>query len=100
MQMRSLNENTANLPPVRIIKRENVIGQSTTTNIQSGLYYGQRGAIKEIISAISDEIFQNAPVTVIGTGGFSPLFENDKIFNTILPDLVLQGLRIAYSKNR
>ena len=99
MQMRSLNENTANLPPVRIIKREHVLGQSTVTNIQSGLYYGHRGAIKEIIQSINHEIFHTDPAMVIGTGGFAYLFENDNLFHTIIPDLVLQGLKIAYLKN-
>jgi len=99
MQMRALNEKTANLPPVRILKPIAALGQSTAANIQSGLYYGQRGAMREIISAITKEMFENAPPTIIGTGGFSHLFEEDNLFDAIVPDLVLQGLRIAYAKN-
>jgi type III pantothenate kinase len=99
MQMRALNEHTSKLPPVRIIKPASTLGQSTTLNIQSGLYFGHRGAIKEIIAGITADIFHNAPPTVIGTGGFSQLFEADQLFDAILPDLVLQGLRIAYEKN-
>ncbi len=99
MQMRALNEFAANLPPVRIIKTENALGQSTTTNIQSGLYFGHRGAIKEILNSITSEMFQDAAPVVIGTGGLSYLYENDGLFNAILPDLVLHGLRIAHEKN-
>ncbi|MBS0287916.1 MAG: type III pantothenate kinase [Proteobacteria bacterium] len=98
MQMRALNEKTANLPPVRILKPGVALGQSTAANIQSGLYFGQRGAIKEIIQSISKEMFNEPPV-VIGTGGFAHLFEEDNIFDVILSDLVLKGLQIAYSKN-
>lgn len=97
MQMRALHEQTANLPRVSIVKRDTVLGQSTITNIQSGLYYGQRGAIREILVAMKSE-FQKPPV-VIGTGGFAHLFEDEKLFNVIISDLVLQGLRMAYQKN-
>lgn len=99
MQMRALNEKTANLPPVRILKPAAALGQSTAANIQSGLYFGQRGAIREIISTISQEMFKGEPHVVIGTGGFAHLFEEDNLFDVIFPDLVLQGLRIAYEKN-
>lgn len=100
MQMRALHEYTANLPPVRIIKTKQVVGQCTTTNIQSGLYYGQVGAIKEIVKNIKQTMFPKNSCIVIGTGGFSQLFEEENIFDTILADLVLHGLRIAYYKNQ
>ncbi len=99
LQMRALNEKTANLPPVRILKTNAALGQTTTSNIQSGLYYGHRGAIKEIISSISKEQFSGKAPVVIGTGGFAQLFEEDNIFDAIYPDLVLQGLKIAYQRN-
>lgn len=99
MQMRALNDFTANLPPVRILKPHQVIGQSTTHNIQSGLYFGHAGAIKSIIASIVQEAFENVPPVVIGTGGFAHLYEQEGLFSTIFPDLVLQGLRLAYEKN-
>lgn len=99
MKMRALNEYTANLPPVRIIKTQTALGQSTTTNIQSGLYYGQLGAIREIRQAIINEVFQDAPPIVVGTGGFAHLYEHQNVFDHIFSDLVLHGLRIAYEKN-
>lgn len=100
MQMRALNEFTANLPLVRIVKSESALGQSTNTNIQAGLYFGQRGAIKEIIHQISIERFKNNPPIIIGTGGFAYLYdENDNLFNAILPELVLHGIRLAHLRN-
>ncbi|MFI4938606.1 MAG: type III pantothenate kinase [Candidatus Berkiellales bacterium] len=99
MQMMALNEYTANLPPVRILKTQTPLGQSTTTNIQSGLFYGHRGAIREILKEITVEMFKDASPIIIGTGGFSQLYENDGLFDVILTDLVLHGLRIAYQKN-
>ena len=99
MQMRALNEFAANLPPVRITKIDTALGQSTATNIQAGLFFGHQGAIKEIIRSISADMFKEAPPVIIGTGGFAYLYENEGIFDAILPDLVLHGLRIAHEKN-
>ncbi|MGE3319369.1 MAG: type III pantothenate kinase [Candidatus Berkiella sp.] len=100
MQMRALNEHTANLPPVRILQPAHALGQTTTSNIQAGLYYGHKGAIREILATISREMFKDSPPTIIGTGGFAQLYENEGLFDAIFPDLVLQGLRIAYYKNQ
>lgn len=99
MQMRALNENTSNLPPVRIIKPLCALGQSTAANIQSGLYFGQKGAIKEMLAEFTRSLFNNVTPIVIGTGGFAYLYEEENLFTTLIPDLVLQGLRIAYEKN-
>ena len=97
--MKALNENTAKLPPVNILKPEAVIGQSTITNIQSGLYYGHLGAMREILRVIAIEQLGGEKPIVIGTGGFAYLFEAEGIFNMIVQDLVLQGLRLALQKN-
>lgn len=99
MQMRALHEHTANLPPVRIVKPATALGQSTAANIQSGLYFGQKGAITETLKTFTKELFQDEKPVVIGTGGFAYLYEDEKLFDAIISDLVLQGLRIAYDKN-
>jgi type III pantothenate kinase len=95
VSMEALQSNAAKLPPVRIMKPEQPLGKNTIHSIQSGLYYGQLGAIKEIIKHMQQNVFKDDEITVIGTGGFSTLFENEKLFNTIEPDLVLDGIRLA-----
>lgn len=95
-QMESLSEKTAQLPTVRIQKPTEIVGKNTISNIQSGLYYGHRGALREIRDHVTEEVFQGRRPFVIGTGGFAHLFEQDDLFDTLVPDLVLQGLRIAY----
>lgn len=93
--MKSLYENTAKLPPVNIVKPDYILGQTTISNIQSGLYYSTLGAAREILTRIQSEIFQNQPTTIIGTGGFAYLFESEKIFDMLMPELVLEGLRLT-----
>jgi type III pantothenate kinase len=94
--MESLRSNTAKLMEVDIEIPSFCIGRSTRESIQSGLYYGQLGALKEIIAGFKQELFDKDDAIVIGTGGFSQLFKDKALFNVILPDLVLQGLCRAY----
>lgn len=97
--MESLHFRTAKLPPVEIVKPDQTLGKTTADNIQSGLYYGQLGAAQLIIKNIIKETFHNEKTIVVGTGGFAYLFEKENLFDIIMPDLVLHGLRIALAKN-
>lgn len=99
LSMESLEAKTAKLPSVEIVSRTEALGLSTVESLQSGLYYGHLGAMREIINKISQECFKGEKPFVIGTGGFSSLFEKEKIFDQIAPDLVLKGNLIALEKN-
>lgn len=94
--MESLRSNTAKLMEVNIETPPAYIGRATRESIQSGLYYGQLGALKEIISGMKREAFSQEEVIVIGTGGFAQLFKDSSVFDAILPDLVLQGIAKAF----
>jgi type III pantothenate kinase len=94
--MESLRSNTAKLMEVDIEEPSTFIGKTTRESIQSGLYYGQLGALKEIISGMKEEVFADEAPLIIGSGGFSQLFRGKSLFDVILPDLVLQGLSKAY----
>ena len=98
--MESLRSNTAKLMEVDIEIPPTYLGQSTRECIQRGLYYGHLGAMREIIAGYRGELFNNEEAVVIGTGGFSQLFRETGIFTAILPDLVLQGIRLAYEGSR
>lgn len=99
ISMEALETKTAQLPSVEIKELANVIGRSTVESIQSGLYFGQIGMVKEIKTKIIEEAFKDELPIVIATGGFSRLFENSKLFDIIIPTLVLNGLFIAYKMN-
>ncbi|MEG8947509.1 type III pantothenate kinase [Rosettibacter firmus] len=100
ISMEALESKTAQLPAVEIKEMNEVIGRSTVESIQSGLYFGQIGIVKEIKSRIIEEAFKDEAPVVIGTGGFSRLFENAKLFDIIIPTLVLNGLYLAYNINK
>jgi type III pantothenate kinase len=95
----ALANNTAKLPSVEIIKVQQVIGRSTIESIQSGVFYGAMGACRELIGRIKKEAFQNEDSLVLATGGFATFFDNQGLYDQHLPDLVLQGVRIAAEMN-
>lgn len=99
--MNSLQVNAAKLFSVEIIAPQVALGRSTVESIQAGLFFGHLGAIKEIISRIINEVFskKRAAPLLIATGGFAHLFGREKFFYHVEPDLVLQGLKLAYEIN-
>jgi type III pantothenate kinase len=103
ISMEALESKTAKLPPVEIVQMKNVLGRSTVESIQSGLYFGQIGQVRELISRLSEECFSENGKTqshrVIATGGFAGLFDKAELFDVIIPDLVLKGLNLALKMN-
>ncbi len=99
ISMEVLESRAAQLPSVEIKKTDAVIGKSTAESIQSGLFYGHLGIVKELKERITREAFNESKPVVIGTGGFSILFENENLFNVADPTLALKGLNLAYQMN-
>jgi type III pantothenate kinase len=98
--MEALESKTAKLPSVEIIDCKETLGRSTVESIQSGLYYGHLGMMREITQRLSQECFSGEKPFIIGTGGFAGLFEKEKIFDAVLPDLVLKGLLYSLKLNK
>lgn len=95
----ALTLNTAKLPPVEIVKTKTIIGRSTIESIQSGVFYGAMGAARELIQGIKAEQFPDQEVLVLATGGFASLFEAQGLYDIHVPDLVLEGIRLASIMN-
>lgn len=99
ISMDALANGTAKLPSVEIAKPDHVCGSTTVEAIQSGLFYGNAGAIKELCYLYQKNIFKGEKTVIIGTGGFSRLFEEYNLFQTISPELVLLGVKKAVELN-
>jgi type III pantothenate kinase len=56
--------------------------------------------MRHLLGLVSSEAFGGARPHVIGTGGFARMFEGEKIFDEVVPELVLLGLRKAEAMNR
>ena len=100
MSMQSLEQQTAKLPNVEITKPESIVGRSTVESIQSGLYFGQMKMVECMFSQIKKEqAWEDNEALLIGTGGFSSLYESEQIFDHTIPDLALKGLYLALKLN-
>jgi type III pantothenate kinase len=95
----TLASRTAKLPRVEIARPETILGRSTVESIQSGLYHGHAGAIRHIVDGLTREAFAGEKPHVIGTGGFARMLEEERLFDEIVPELVLLGLRHAAAIN-
>lgn len=94
----SLFSKTAKLPNVFIQKPKKVIGKTTITSIQAGLYYGYISLIEGLIKRIKNEI--KGLKSVVATGGLAELFVSDlKTITHIDENLTLKGLYYIYLKN-
>lgn len=99
LSMEALTQNTAKLSAVEIVKPEQIVGRSTAESIQSGIYYGALGAAREIIRQMKEKMMNHEEVIVIATGGFAHLFEHQDLYHYHMPDLVLEGIRLATDMN-
>lgn len=90
---------TAKLPRFELTKPEHVIGRTTLTNLQSGMYYGYVGLVKNIVRKIKQELGQEA--TVVATGGMAVMIaEESKVIDKLDGLLTLKGLRLIYERNK
>jgi len=99
LSMDALEEKTAQLPTVEIVPVTSAIGRTTIESIQNGLYWSNVGMVKELVARMTEEAFPDEPPLVIGTGGFAHLFEREALFDAVVPDLILVGLREAVRLN-
>jgi len=95
----ALYAKTAKLPSIEILKPEKAIGRTTVSSMQSGLYFGYIGLVSALIQRFKDELGGGA--AVVATGGFASLIRSEiAAIGFHEPDLVLDGLRLLYERNR
>jgi type III pantothenate kinase len=90
MRLKAMHTFTQKLPDVAFEFPKNHIGNSTTTSMLSGAYFGLLGEINETISRYEDQF---GIIQVVLCGGDAVLFDKrtkKSIFAS--PDLVLHGL--------
>lgn len=98
----ALFERAAKLPRVDIKRPQRVVGSSTTTAMQSGLYHGYTALVDGVLRKIIDEVAGTGkrPI-VIATGGLAPLIATGSEYIEHVDDtLTLDGLRLIYERTR
>lgn len=99
LSLEALHAGAAALPHVDVSRPGKVIGTDTVGCIQSGVFWGYIGLVREITTRIKAEY--GKPMKVIGTGGLAPLFsQGDVLFDTIEDDLTMHGLTVIHRYNK
>jgi type III pantothenate kinase len=98
----ALFERAAKLPRVDIKRPQQVIGLSTTTAMQSGLYHGYTSLVDGVLKKIVEELGQSGkPPRIIATGGLASLIATGSEYIEEVDDtLTLDGLRLIYERTR
>jgi type III pantothenate kinase len=93
----SLSLKTAQLPQVEMKKPLKSIGNTTVECIQSGLYFGYIGLVKELLGRIKNELDLKH---IIATGGLAGFIVGEiKEIEIILPNLTLEGIRVIWESS-
>jgi type III pantothenate kinase len=101
----ALFSRAARLGRVDIKRPAKVIGTTTVTHIQSGLYYGYIGLVDGIVERMIAEMATDsrcgtAAPRILATGGLASLIaEDSRYIETIDEMLTLDGLRLVFERN-
>ncbi len=99
LALQALHDAAAKLPRIAIEKPKKTIGTNTVTAMQSGIFWGYVGLIDGLVRRIKSEY--DEPLTVIGTGGVSPLFSGaSETIERFDSDLTVRGLLDIFERNR
>ena len=91
VSLEAFHQAAAALPHVDVTKPDRVIGTNTEACMQSGIFWGYIGLVKETTAKIKEEYGKE--MKVVGTGGLVPLFQQgDDIFDIFDDDLTMRGL--------
>lgn len=102
LSLEALHMAAAALPHVDVTKPGRVIGTNTVACMQSGIFWGYVGLVREVCARVRAERAMDGrgPMRVIGTGGLAPLFgQGDVLFDRIEDDLTIHGLAVIHRFN-
>jgi type III pantothenate kinase len=99
LSLEALHSAAAALPHVDISKPQAVVGTNTVACMQSGVFWGYIGLVREICARIKAE--REREMRVISTGGLAPLFQQSvTLFDDYQDDLTMHGLTVIYKYNK
>ena len=99
LSLEALHNAAAALPHVDITQPQLVVGTNTVACMQSGIFWGYVGLVREICARIKAE--RAREMRVIATGGLAPLFQQAvDLFDEYQDDLTMHGLTVIYKYNK
>ena len=96
----ALFQRAARLPRVDVRKPPAVIGGTTVTSMQSGLFFGYVSMVDGIVRRMRAELDGGDRAACIATGGMADIIAAETtVIERVDPDLTLQGLRLIWERN-
>ena len=97
----ALAQKTALLPRIELERPDSFLGRGTVTQIQVGSVWGYIGASEFLIRKSCEELGCGDGVKVVATGGLAHrVAEATDLIDVLEEDLILDGLRLIYERNR
>ena len=97
----ALFQRAARLPRVDVRKPPSIIGQTTVTSMQAGLFFGYVSMVDGIVQRIRAELPSGDKAVCIATGGMASVLSNEtSVIQRVEPDLTLHGLRLIWGAAR
>ncbi len=99
ISIEALVSRTARLPQVDFRNPGGVIGRTTVTSMQSGLYFGLIGMIDALAERLLAEL--GSKTKLVATGGQAPMIVKDSRYvHLVDEDITLDGLRLIWRRVR
>jgi type III pantothenate kinase len=95
----ALFQRAARLPRVDVRRPPSVIGRTTVTSMQSGLFFGYASLVDGIVARIRAELEDGDRALCVATGGMADVLAGEtSAIQRVEKDLTLQGLRMIWDR--
>lgn len=95
----ALFQRAARLPRVDVRKPPSIIGQTTVTSMQAGLFFGYVAMVEGIVERMRAELPSGDRALCVATGGMAGVLAGEtSVIQRVEPDLTLLGLRLIWER--
>jgi type III pantothenate kinase len=95
----ALFQRAARLPRVDVRKPPSIVGQTTVTSMQAGLFFGYVAMVEGIVQRMRAELSGGDRAACIATGGMAEVLAGETTaIERVEPDLTLVGLKLIWQR--